>query len=96
MIAAERAAAPLLPDVPPRRPGAPGQSALANQDRVQKILAYSGWSDIDIAPIDVPCAFPEAGLIRYFTRLGPVKAVDFAPSHSTSQCRIKTRSRKQS
>jgi len=75
MIAAERAAAPLLPNVPPRRPDAPGQFALANLERVQKILADSGWSDIDIAPIDVPCAFPEAGLIRYFTRLGPVGLV---------------------
>lgn len=75
MIAAERAAAPFLPDVPPRRPDAPGQFGLANQDRVQKILADSDWSDIDIAPINVSCAFPEAGLIRYFTRLGPVGLV---------------------
>jgi hypothetical protein len=47
MIAAERAAAPLLSDVLPRRPDAPAQFALANQDRVQKILPDSGWSDMD-------------------------------------------------
>lgn len=75
MLAAERAAAPLLPNLPPRIPDAPGQFALANQDRVRKILGDSGWSDVDLAPIDVPCAFPEAGLIRYFTRLGPVGLV---------------------
>src|SRR5690349_10150032 len=75
MVAAERAAAPLLPNLPPRLPDAPGQFALANEDRVRKILANSCWTDIDIAPLDVSCAFPEAGLIHYFTRLGPVGLV---------------------
>ena len=75
MTTAERAAAPWLPDLPPRRPDAPGQFAFANRDRVRSILATAGWSDIDLAPIDVPCAFPASELTGYFTRLGPVAPV---------------------
>ena len=72
MTTAERAAAPLLPDLPPRRPGAPGQFAFADRDRVQTILHESGWNGIDIQPLDVECALSEADLTRYVTRLGPV------------------------
>ncbi len=72
MTTAERAAAPLLPDLPLRRPNEPGQFALADRDRVRRILADSGWSEIDIQPIDVPCAMPESALVRYLTELGPV------------------------
>jgi SAM-dependent methyltransferase len=75
MTTAERAAAPLLPDVPPRRPGAPGQFAFADRARVQGILAAAGWSAIDLVPIDVPCAFPASELVGYFTQLGPVAPV---------------------
>ncbi len=72
MTAAERAAAPLLPNLPARRPGAPGQFALADQNRVHRLLEVSGWVEIDIRPIDVACAFPEKELVRYLTRLGPL------------------------
>jgi len=72
MTVAEHAAAPLLPDLPARRPNAPGQFAFADRDRVRGILQDSGWSEIDIQPIDVPCAMPESALVRYFTQLGPV------------------------
>jgi SAM-dependent methyltransferase len=72
MTAAERAAAPLLPDLPPRRPDAPGQFAFADAARVQTILEASGWGEIAIDPIDVECRFPESELLRYVTRLGPV------------------------
>ena len=72
MTTAERAAAPLLPNLPPRRPDAPGQFAFANGDRVRHILAESGWTQIDIRPIDVECSLPETELVRYVTRLGPV------------------------
>ena len=72
MTAAEHAAAPLLPDLPARRPNEPGQFAFADRDRVRAILQASGWSEIDIQPIDVPCAMPESALVRYFTQLGPV------------------------
>jgi len=72
MTTAERAAAPLLPGLPPRRPDAPGQFAFADADRVRRILQQGGWADIDIRPIDVPCAMPEPELPNYLSRLGPV------------------------
>jgi SAM-dependent methyltransferase len=72
MTTGERAAGPLLPNMPPRKPDAPGQFAFANRDRVHSILQESGWSMIDIQPIDVECRLPESELVRYATRLGPV------------------------
>jgi SAM-dependent methyltransferase len=72
MTAAERAAAPLLPNLQPRRPDAPGQFGFADERRVRSILHDSGWSGIDIRPIDVTCTLPEHELIRYGTRFGPV------------------------
>lgn len=72
MTTAERAAAPLLPNLPARQPDAPGQFAFADQRRVNRILEESGWVAIDIRPIDVACSLPEKELVRYFTRLGPV------------------------
>lgn len=72
MTAAERAAAPLLPDLPARLPDAPGQFAFGDRDRVHGILERSGWTRIDIRPIDADCSLPEKDLIRYVTRLGPV------------------------
>jgi len=75
MTTAERAAAPLLPNIPPRRPNAPGQFSFADQTRVHGILAESGWADIDIQPIDVDCTFSASELGRYFTRLGPLGQV---------------------
>ncbi len=75
MTAAERAAAPLLPNLPARRPSAPGQFAFADRRRVCSILEESGWAEIDIQPIDVACVLPEQELARYVTRLGPVGLV---------------------
>ncbi len=75
MTTAERAAAPLLPGLPPRRPDAPGQFALADPEHVRHVLQHSGWSGIRIEPIDVPCALPESELPRYVTRLGPLGRV---------------------
>jgi len=71
MTTAERAAAPLLPDLPPRKPG-PGQFAFADAGRVRTILDAGGWTDIDLQPIDVVCTMPEGELEPYLTRLGPV------------------------
>jgi hypothetical protein len=39
---------------------------------VREILVAAGWDAIEIEPVDVPCAFPGAGLLHYLTRLGPV------------------------
>jgi ubiquinone/menaquinone biosynthesis C-methylase UbiE len=72
MTTAERAAAPLLPNLPARRPDAPGQFAFADRRRVLSILEESGWAEIDIRPIDVACTLPEKELMRYASRLGPV------------------------
>jgi ubiquinone/menaquinone biosynthesis C-methylase UbiE len=72
MTTAERAAAPLLPNLPVRRPGAPGQFAFEDPRRVQTILEESGWAEIDIQPVDVGCTVPEEDLDEYLTRLGPV------------------------
>jgi SAM-dependent methyltransferase len=72
MTTAERAAAPLLPNVPPRQPDAPGQFAFGDGRRVHGILEESGWAGIEIRPIDVTCTLPEKALVGYLTRLGPV------------------------
>jgi ubiquinone/menaquinone biosynthesis C-methylase UbiE len=72
MTTAERAAAPLLPNLPARRPDAPGQFAFADQRRVHRILEESGWAGIDIRPIDVECTLPRQALNRYLGLLGPV------------------------
>jgi SAM-dependent methyltransferase len=75
MTTAERVAAPLLPSLPARRPDEPGQFAFADRDRVHRILSDSGWSAIDVQPIDVACTMPEKELAGYVTRMGPVGRV---------------------
>jgi SAM-dependent methyltransferase len=70
--AAERAAAPLLPNLPARRPDEPGQFGFGDGARVRRILEGGGWSRIDVQPIDVPTTMPTSALERYATRLGPV------------------------
>jgi SAM-dependent methyltransferase len=72
MTAAERAAAPLLPNLPPRPADGPGPFAFADAPRVREILERAGWAEIDIRPLDIVCAFPAKELVDYFTRLGPV------------------------
>jgi SAM-dependent methyltransferase len=83
MTTAERAAAPLLPDLPVRQLDAPGQFAFANEDRVHAILEKSGWTGIAIRPIDVACTLPASELDRYVTRFGPVGRVLQAADDST-------------
>jgi ubiquinone/menaquinone biosynthesis C-methylase UbiE len=72
MTTAERAAAPLLADLPARQPNAPGQFAFADGRRVYSILEQSGWEQIDVQPIDITCSLPEKDLVRYIAGLGPV------------------------
>jgi ubiquinone/menaquinone biosynthesis C-methylase UbiE len=77
MTTAERAAAPLLPNLPARKAGGPGQFAFADDREVRKILTSAGWSAIDCRQLDVACALPEQDLMMYLTRLGPVgRALD--------------------
>jgi len=72
MTAAERAAAPLLPDLPARKPGEPGQFGLADRERIFSILMQSGWAAIEIEPVDVACRFAEVELETYLAFMGPV------------------------
>lgn len=75
MTTAERVASPLLPGLPTRQPGAPGQFAFADAAHVRGILAAAGWAGIDLQAMDVVCTFPASELDLYLTRLGPVGAV---------------------
>lgn len=75
MTTGERAAAPLLPEAPPRDPNAPGQFAFADPDRVGGILTAAGWRDLDFQPLDVACAVSADDLDTYATRMGPVSLV---------------------
>lgn len=72
MTTAERAAAPLLPGIPPRRTDAPGQFAFSYRERVQGILEQSGWEGIAIEPLDVACTLPLADLDLYLGKIGPL------------------------
>lgn len=75
MTLAERVAGPLLPALPPRQPGAPGQFAFADHDHVWGILRQSGWNRIDIAPAAAECRLPADQLPTYLTRFGPLSRV---------------------
>ena len=75
MTAAERAAAPHLPDLPSRQPDGPGQFAFGDEIRVRRILSDSGWTNIEIRPLDLPLSMPEMHLDTYLNRLGPVGAM---------------------
>jgi SAM-dependent methyltransferase len=75
MTAAERAAAPFLPDIPARRVDVPGPFAFADPHRVHGILEASGWVEIDVRPLDVVCTFAKSDLAGYVTRIGPLGRV---------------------
>lgn len=75
MTTAERAAANVLPDIPPRVVNAPGQFGFADSNRVRRILEESGWSDAAVTPLDIACSFPEPALARYAARLGPLGSI---------------------
>ncbi|WP_175717001.1 class I SAM-dependent methyltransferase [Burkholderia anthina] len=72
MTTAERAAAPLLSNLPARQPGAPGQFAFGDRQRIASVLSDSGWADVEIEPLDMACALPVRALDDYIARMGPV------------------------
>ncbi|WP_407149965.1 class I SAM-dependent methyltransferase [Bradyrhizobium sp. ORS 86] len=72
MTTVERAAKPLLPNLPARRLDAPGQFAFADRYRIEAILMASGWQELAIRPLDIVCGFPASELGRYVSWLGPV------------------------
>lgn len=71
MTEAARAAAPFLA-LPPPAPDAPGQFAFGDRARVAGILADSGWTGVDLEPLDVTCTMAEGDLLAYLTHLGPL------------------------
>jgi hypothetical protein len=75
MTTAERAAAPLLGGIPPRKPNAPGQFAFADSSYVRRILEEGGWLHTGFSALDIGCGFAAADLERFFTRLGPLGQV---------------------
>jgi SAM-dependent methyltransferase len=42
----------ILPPAPPPDPNAPGPFAFADSDRIRGILGDSGWSDVQVEPVD--------------------------------------------
>jgi ubiquinone/menaquinone biosynthesis C-methylase UbiE len=86
MTTAERAAAPVLPNLARRVPDAPGQFGFENKDRVRKILEESGWAEIAIDPVDAECSLPEKELLGYLTRFGVVgRALDDADDRTRDE-----------
>ncbi len=79
MTTAERAAAPLLPELPKRQPNAPGQFGFGDANHVRRILEGSLWKGIEIQPVDFACAMPADRLLDYVSKLGFVgRALDEA------------------
>lgn len=72
MTTAARAAAPFLPSLPKPDPNGPGQFGLSDPDRVRRVLDTSGWTSVDLRPVDVPTSVPEKELLAYVTKIGPV------------------------
>lgn len=72
MTAAERAARPLLPQLPERQADEAGQFGLASEERIRGILGQAGWEGLDLVRADVRCSFPERELGGYLERMGPV------------------------
>ncbi len=71
MTTAERAIGDAL-DLPPRVPGAPGQFAFADGERVQRLLQAAGWNDVEVTAVDLPCALARDDLPTYVGQLGPL------------------------
>lgn len=75
LTTAERAARPFLPDLPARCADAPGPFGLCSAERTRGILQASGWADVEIEPLDVPCALSWQAVERYCARIGPLGQV---------------------
>lgn len=71
MTTAERAIGPAL-DLPARIPGAPGQFAFADGERVHRRLQAAGWKEVEVMAVDLPCTLPREALPTHVGQLGPV------------------------
>ena len=76
MTAPFKAVEPLLPPMPPSDPLAPGPFALADPERVRRILAEAGFGQVAIRPFDAKVGgwMPEDALI-VAQRVGPLGTV---------------------
>ncbi len=88
MTTAERAAEPLLA-LPARVANAQGQFAFADPDRVRAILTDSGWTELQLTAIDVPCQILRRDLRTYISLLGPVgSALRSTDSDAATRARV--------
>jgi len=71
MTAAERSAAAVVSELARRGDDGPGQFAFASAQRVKRILQASGWTSIQVRPVDIACSLAVAELPVYVTRMGP-------------------------
>lgn len=69
MTTAERVIGDAL-DLPPRVPGAPGQFAFADGERVQHLLQAAGWNDVEVTAVDLSCSLARNELPTYVGQLG--------------------------
>ncbi|WP_286073736.1 class I SAM-dependent methyltransferase [Stenotrophomonas sp. 59] len=69
MTTAERAIGDEL-DLPPRRPGAPGQFAFADGERIHHLLQAAGWKDVEVTAVDLSCSLARNELPTYVGQLG--------------------------
>lgn len=72
MTTAAQAAARLVPDALPPDPAGPGPFSLTDADKTRELFEQSGWSGIDIRPVDRTCTMPEELLVPYLSNLGPI------------------------
>ena len=71
MTAAERSATVVASELARRDDDGPGQFGFASAERVERILEASGWTSIEVRPVDVACSLPITELPIYVTRMGP-------------------------
>jgi ubiquinone/menaquinone biosynthesis C-methylase UbiE len=71
MTAAERAALPFAQELARRADDTPGQFGLASAARIESILQASGWTSVEVRPVDIACRLAAAELPIYVTRMGP-------------------------
>jgi SAM-dependent methyltransferase len=73
MLVPLQAVLPLLPPQPPADPEAPGPFALADSDRLRRILAAAGFSAIELTPHDTVLRVPGdvAEAAGFIIQMGP-------------------------
>lgn len=87
LTAAERAAAPLVPDLAKRIDGAVGPFAFSDPDPVIADMTAAGWRDVEFEPVDYPLSFQRSDLDLFMTRLGALGQV-FAQADEALKARL--------